>query len=312
LLGEPLKLNVRPALLDQKMKTMRFLFMAGLLFGLQVMPQCVKALVQDFDRNEMYLVKRIYVNEMGNSEESPRFRLLLKRKIAAKGFVIVNTPKVADAILTGAISAYIARDCDLYCRTIEVKLSLKSTTGQILTSAEYTTGRDKGFHSKDGVQRTADDFVNSLRKQWDWSLKASRAGQVEYVFAVWKPNDKELFVSSDVPTDYRLTDEELLKLKSLGLKGELKVAHVGVSGSGAFKTRIIVVLHEQVTEPVDFPLPHQSNLIVVQKGDEWIIEPSYTRFSESNFKIFPITHNQTGFGLDRKNLGYGFQFAYTW
>ncbi len=291
---------------------MRLFIMAVLLIGLHLIPQCVKASVQDFDRNEMYLVKRIYVDKMGSSEESPRFRLLLKRRIAAKGFVIVNTPKAADAILTGTISAYVARDCDLYCRTIDVKLRLKSATGNILTSAEYTTGRDKGFHSKDGAQRTADHFVNSLRKHWDWSLNASREGQVEYVFVVWKPNDQELFVSNEVPSKGRLTNEELLKLKSLGLQGELKVARIGVSGSGAFKTRIIVVLHGQVSEPVYVPLPRKLNLIIVQKGDEWITEPSHIPFSKSNLKIFPIMHNETGFGLDRKNLGYGFQFAYTW
>ncbi len=291
---------------------MRLLIMAMLLLGLDPMLRCVKTSVQDFDRNEMYLVKRIYVDKMGSSEASPRFRLLLKRKIASKGFVIVSNPKEADATLTGTISDYIASDCDSYCRAIDVKLRLKSATGTILTFAEYTTGRDKGFHRKDGVQRTADDFVDGLRKHWDWSLKASREGQVEYVFVVWKPTDKELLVSNDVPADYRLTNEEFVKLKSLGLKGELKVARRGVSGGGAFKTRIVVVLHEQVSEPVYVPLPRKLNLIIVQKGDEWITEPSHIPFSKSSLKIFPITRSETGFGLDRKNLGYGFQFAYTW
>jgi hypothetical protein len=121
-----------------------------------------------------------------------------------------------------------------------------------------------------------------------------------------------LSVSNDVRTDYKVTNEEFLKLKSLGLKGELKVARRGVSGSGAFTTRIVVVLHEQVRAPVYVPLPHKSNLIVVQKGEEWITEPSQIPDSKSSLKIFPITHNETGFGLDRKNLGYGFQFSYTW
>jgi len=58
----------------------------------------------------LHEVHSIYVGNMGADDEANRFRLLLEEQVAKKGFVIVDSPDKADAVLSGALSVRVHRN----------------------------------------------------------------------------------------------------------------------------------------------------------------------------------------------------------
>jgi hypothetical protein len=66
-----------------------------------------------------------------------------------------------------------------------------------------------------------------------------------------------------------LTDEDFNRLRSLGLKGKLRVAGWGTSGQCPYKARTLVVARYQIREAVNLPLPDGCAVVYYQEGDEW-------------------------------------------
>jgi hypothetical protein len=47
---------------------------------------------------------RIFIDDMGNSSEADRFRILLTRELTQKGIIVVSHPQQADGILSGTLT----------------------------------------------------------------------------------------------------------------------------------------------------------------------------------------------------------------
>lgn len=293
----------------QKGRNLRIFATIALLIGICFGSQAIHA--QDVDSGDLYLVQTVFVDKIGSSLQSSRFRSLLRKKLAGNGFVITNDKEKADAILKGSLSISTEQKWGDRFLMAEVALHLRSKHGEELWYGSYSTGRNLRFRSKDVVQELTDNVAKSLHEAWEGSLNASSDGRVEHVFLVWTPGDTQLVLGSGGPKS-EVTEEDLSKLKALGLKGQLKVAHTGIEGSGPSKTRVLIVMHQQLADGAEFSLSGQSPMLIIQMRDTWITEPSPLPFSKSKLRIWPITFNETGFTLDRENSGIQFQFAFKW
>src|SRR4051794_19450409 len=84
---------------------MRRLTAAALLLVLWLIPYTVPAKTYTQTRpTALHLVQKVYVEEMGASAEAARFRLLLEDQLSERGFIVVDKPEKADAVLGGALS----------------------------------------------------------------------------------------------------------------------------------------------------------------------------------------------------------------
>lgn len=121
--------------------------------------------------SQLYEVHKIYIADMGKSDDSERFRELLSETLANKKFTIVDKPEGADAILQGVIST------QLYKGTTRARTSvqLKSASGQRLWSGDFGVRLVllPGFH-RDGIKLRAEDVADGLRD--DWKKSAKKAG----------------------------------------------------------------------------------------------------------------------------------------
>jgi hypothetical protein len=294
----------------QKGRDLRFFATIVLFIGICFGTQAIYA--QEIDSGDLYLVHTLFVDKVGSSLQSSRFRALVRKKLSANGFVITDDRKSADAVLKGSLSISIERKWGDQFLVTEAALHLRSKRGEELWHATYSTGRNLNLPRTDFVQELTDHVARSLHEAWEGSLSASNDGRVEHVFLVWTPADTQLMLAnSGRKSD--VTAEELSKLKALGVKGQLRVAHTGIEGSGSSKTRVLIVMQHQVANgPADFSLSRESLILIIQMGDGWVTEPSPLPFSKSKLRVLPITFNQTGFTLDRENAGIQFQFAFTW
>ncbi len=114
-------------------------------------------------------VHSIYVGEMGKSDDSERFRLLLADYLLKQGFVIVDKAEDADAKLTGVL----ATQLESGTTQARVTAQLKSG-GRMLWGRDIGVRRDKfriGFKYRDNVKLRAEDLAKALRKDWDKDAK---------------------------------------------------------------------------------------------------------------------------------------------
>src|SRR5262249_54253384 len=92
-----------------------------------------------------------------------------------------------------------------------------------------------------------------------------------------------------------LTTSELAALEKLPLNGVLEIVQLGKGGMrGAKKqVRIVLIMQRPVPSPVEFALPPEGNLIIVQMDDGWVFIPNdYTR-SNKKIVIKPGRPNKT-------------------
>jgi hypothetical protein len=120
--------------------------------------------------DKLYQVQRIFIGEMGKSDDSERFRLLVSERLSKKGFSIVDSPSQADAILDGVISTQLRKGTTL----ARASVYLKTSTGTLLWS------REEGVHFKwvstghpDSVRDRAGDLADHLLEDWRKSAKAA-------------------------------------------------------------------------------------------------------------------------------------------
>jgi hypothetical protein len=120
---------------------------------------------------KLYLVKRIYIGEMGKSDDADRFRLLLAEMLSKKGFLMVDRKDVADAVLEGVLSTQLTQGTT----KARVSVSLKSTGGESLWSGDF--GVRMVFipsRNRDSIKLRAEDVADALRD--DWKKAAKKAG----------------------------------------------------------------------------------------------------------------------------------------
>ena len=123
---------------------------------------------QELRQNKLHTVQRIYIGDMGKTDEALRFRLLLEEELIEKGFTIVESLGNADAVLTGALSVRVLDE------TSEARVYVKLDTldGKRIWSKDFGNGIFKHLLSfKEPVRLRARDVARSLRDDWKKSAK---------------------------------------------------------------------------------------------------------------------------------------------
>jgi hypothetical protein len=91
---------------------------------------------------------------------------------------------------------------------------------------------------------------------------------------------------------FYLTDEDFNRLKSLDLRGKLRVTGCGASGQAPFKARGLIVAQRQIKEAVDLPQPNDCEVIYYQVGDEWWKFPSDASVLRKRFRLTIDSENE--------------------
>ena len=105
-------------------------------------------------------------------------------------------------------------------------------------------------------------------------------------------NEPGLTVTSADPKVQPLTAEEIEQLKTLGVRGTLQVETFSTISPEDLlkwpKVRIILVMQRQISSPVEFHMPQQGTLFLVQTYNGW--QSAMAGFSESNktVRIAPV------------------------
>ena len=119
--------------------------------------------------SKLHQVQKIYVGEMGNSDEAARFRLLLEEELTKKDFTVATKPEAADAILTGVLSLRVYADESLARAT----LRLKSQSDDVLWSGDFQPKAALFKRVSDTVKFRAQNIAEKLRDDWKKSAKAA-------------------------------------------------------------------------------------------------------------------------------------------
>jgi hypothetical protein len=109
-------------------------------------------------------VHKIYVGDMGKTDEAERFRLLVGDELSKSGFTVVDRAGDADAILSGALSVRVG-DNKTEARAF---VKLESQTGQRLWARDF--GQHffgNPFDRREPTKRRAHEIAKGLREDWD-------------------------------------------------------------------------------------------------------------------------------------------------
>jgi hypothetical protein len=84
---------------------------------------------------------------------------------------------------------------------------------------------------------------------------------------------------------FQLTADDFNRLRSLALKGKLRVAGWGTSGYAPYRARTLIVAQHQIKEALDLPQPDECELIYYQVGDEWRKFPADAPTLKKRFRL---------------------------
>lgn len=138
----------------------------ALLTGCVVLPAQARATTGHYQETSrggrLQDVQRIYVGEMGETDEASRFRLLLEDELTKKGFTVVSSRRDADAVLTGALSV---RVHDEKTRA-RVYVTLHTPGGERLWGKDFGSKIFKiSIRTSDPVKMRAEDVADGLRDE---------------------------------------------------------------------------------------------------------------------------------------------------
>ena len=118
---------------------------------------------------DLYLVNKIYVADMGSTDEAARFKLLLDEALSKKGFIVVDTAEKADAIISGILTVRVYDSAAVAHATVLVK----NKDGKRLWSGDFGPPTFRSLKRKDTVQARADTIADHLRDDWKKTAKAA-------------------------------------------------------------------------------------------------------------------------------------------
>jgi len=108
-------------------------------------------------------------------------------------------------------------------------------------------------------------------------------------------NEPGLTVTSLDPKVQPLTAEELEQLKNLGVRGNLQVEGFALISPEEQmkwpKFRIILVMQRQISAPVEFRMPPQGTLFLVQTYNGWQTGPAGYAESSKTVRIEPLPND---------------------
>lgn len=125
----------------------------------------------------LHLVQKIYVEEMGTSDEAARFRLLLEDHLSERGFTVVDKPEKADAIFGGALSV---APSGIHGGPADVGVTarLNSPNGGRVWGANVGgqtifLNPVKALKFKEPVEYRARELAKKLRDDWEKSARGA-------------------------------------------------------------------------------------------------------------------------------------------
>ena len=100
------------------------------------------------------------------------------------------------------------------------------------------------------------------------------------------PGSDELEIEEvSVWNQFHLNGDDFTRLRSLGLKGKLRVTGFGTMGSAPYRARTLIVARHQIKEAVDLPQPDGCEVIYYQVGDEWWKLPAEAPVLKKRFRL---------------------------
>ena len=157
---------------------MRTLTAAALLSVLWLIPFGVNAKTYPQGQpTALHLVQKIYVEEMGTSDEAARFRLLLEDQLSEKGFTVVDKSEKADAVLGGALS--VARS-GIYGGPADVSVTARLVSpeggwlwGTNIGGQITILNPVRSLKFTEPVEYRAKELAKKLRGDWEKSARAA-------------------------------------------------------------------------------------------------------------------------------------------
>jgi hypothetical protein len=139
-------------------------------------------------------------------------------------------------------------------------------------------------------------FIDAMVKM-DVEARTNRIS-VERVTAKLLPspgNETGLTVTSFDPKVQPLSTEEIEQLKNLGVRGNLQVEGFSTISPEDLlkwpKVRIILVMQRQIPAPVEFRMPPQGTLFLVQTYNGWQTGPTGYPESNKTVRIEPLPND---------------------
>jgi hypothetical protein len=136
-------------------------------------------------------------------------------------------------------------------------------------------------------------FIDEMVKM-DTDARRNRIS-VERVTAKWMPstgNEATLTVTSFDPKMQPLSAEEIEQLKNMGVRGNLQVEGFSTISPEELlkwpKVRIILVMQRQIPTPVEFRIPQEGTLFLVQTYNGWQTGPAGYSESNKTVRIEPL------------------------
>jgi MFS family permease len=114
--------------------------------------------------------------------------------------------------------------------------------------------------------------------------------ELEVVFVRLVPEEEQIATGTD-----KLSADEIKLLRSLGLKGSLRVGMQASksTGNSSRHARAIIVLRERLETRVDLREPKATNVVYVQDGKNWNMYPPGARTIGKKISFWPDELNPT-------------------
>jgi hypothetical protein len=180
------------------------------------------------------------------------------------------------------------------------------------------SARDRDQLNKMLSSMPPDDRQRFIQGMIDAGLKMEKnAITVERVFAKFHKGpdgQKGLTVTNRlVPEQKPLHETELAQLAALPLNGVLEIVQVGKGGMKGAKTeiRVVLIMQGPVSSPIEFPLPAEGSLTIVQTDNGWSFIPKEYPRSDKTIGISPGRPNRTDVDFDTGNGRQGSE-VYSW
>ena len=139
---------------------MRSLLLAVSLLAVWLLPNGASAdSAQDAGAGKPCRVDKIYVAELGDTDEAARFRRSLVERLS-KRFAVVERREDAEAVLTAAVTA---RGNGRNGEVIFENGALKSKEGDVLWSGNFQYHYKKSFPGRGIISSAASDVAKNIR-----------------------------------------------------------------------------------------------------------------------------------------------------
>lgn len=113
-------------------------------------------------------INKIFIGDLGKSDQADRFRLVLEDQLSANGFTVVDDESNADAVLSGIFTLIIEDKKEVARATLRLKLP----SGERIWGGEFRPGFSwRG--SSDMTKRVAMTVANKLKQDRDSATKKS-------------------------------------------------------------------------------------------------------------------------------------------